>query len=129
MDALARRSGDRRKLIIGSACLIAGTTLPAMADTYPARPVHIIVPSTPGSGTDILSRLLAENLSPIWKQPLVVDNREGAGGVIGTELAAKSDPDGYTLYMGFNGPISVGPILIKTLAYDPVKDFVPVTSS
>jgi tripartite-type tricarboxylate transporter receptor subunit TctC len=127
MDALARRSVDRRKLIIGSACLIAGTTLPAVADTYPARPVHIIVPSTPGSGTDILSRLLAENLSPIWGQPLVVDNREGAGGVIGTELAAKSDPDGYTLYMGFNGPISVGPILIKTLAYDPVKDFVPVT--
>ena len=58
-----------------------------------------------------------------------MDNREGAGGVIGTELAAKSDPDGYTLYIGFTGPISVSPILVKNLAYDPVRDFAPVTRS
>ncbi len=127
MDADMGGLADRRQLIIGSACLVAGSTLPAVADTYPTRPVHIIVPSTPGSGTDILSRLLANNLGPMWGQPVVVDNREGAGGVIGTELAAKSDPDGYTLYMGFTGPISVSPILVKSLAYDPVRDFAPVT--
>ncbi len=63
----------------------------------------------------------------MWGQPVVVDNREGAGGVIGTELAAKSDPDGYTLYMGFTGPISVSPLLVKNLAYDPVRDLAPVT--
>jgi tripartite-type tricarboxylate transporter receptor subunit TctC len=97
MKIFAHRLVDRRKLVIGSACLVAGSSLPAVADTYPARPVHIIVPSTPGSGTDILARLLAGNLSPMWRQPVVVDNREGAGGVIGTELAAKSNPDGYTL--------------------------------
>lgn len=127
MDLRVRGSADRRQFMMGSACLVASSTLPAEADAYPTRPVHIIVPSTPGSGTDILSRLLANNLGPIWGQPVVVDNREGAGGVIGTELAAKSDPDGYTLYMGFTGPISVSPILVKNLAYDPVKDFAPVT--
>ncbi len=127
MDADTGGSADRRQFILGSACLVAGSTLPAAADTYPTRPVHIIVPSAPGSGTDILSRLLANNLGPMWGQPVVVDNREGAGGVIGTELAAKSDPDGYTLYMGFTGPISISPILVKSLAYDPVRDFAPVT--
>lgn len=127
MQIHERGSATRRRFVLGSACLAAGSTLPAWADTYPSRPVHIIVPSAPGSGTDILSRLLANNLSPLWRQSVVVDNREGAGGVIGTELAAKSDPDGYTLYMGFNGPISVSPILVKNLAYDPPKDFAPVT--
>lgn len=127
MKFFAHRLVDRRELVIGSACLVAGSSLPAVAATYPARPVHIIVPSTPGSGTDILARLLAGNLSPMWGQPVIVDNREGAGGVIGTELAAKSDPDGYTLYMGFNGPISISPILVKDLAYNPAKDFAPVT--
>jgi len=91
------------------------------------RPVRFIVPSTPGSGTDILARLLANNLGPIWRQPVVVYNREGAGGVIGTDLAAKSEPDGYTLYMGFTGPISVSPILVKNLSYNPENDFAPVT--
>jgi tripartite-type tricarboxylate transporter receptor subunit TctC len=127
MEARKRESVSRRRFILGSACLVAGSTLPAMADEYPTRPVHIIVPSAPGSGTDILSRLLGKYLSPMWGQAVVVDDREGAGGIIGTELAAKSDPDGYTLYMGFNGPISVSPFLVKNLAYDPAKDFAPVT--
>jgi tripartite-type tricarboxylate transporter receptor subunit TctC len=127
METVSRGVVDRRRLIVGSACLIAGSGRAAAADTYPTRPVHIIVPSNPGSGTDILSRLLADNLSLMWGQPVVVDNREGAGGVIGTELAAKSDPDGYSLCMGFPGPISVSPILIKNLAYDPARDFAPVT--
>jgi tripartite-type tricarboxylate transporter receptor subunit TctC len=127
MQADKRSRANRRQFILGSSCLVASSAIPAMADTYPTRPVHIIVPSTPGSGTDILSRLLANNLSPMWGQPVVVDNREGAGGVIGTELAAKSAPDGYTLYMGFTGPISVSPILVKNLSYDPPTDFAPVT--
>ncbi len=127
MQAHKRWLANRRQFILGSSCLAASSAAPAMADTYPTRPVHIIVPSTPGSGTDILSRLLANNLSPMWGQPVIVNNREGAGGVIGTDLAAKSAPDGYTLYMGFTGPISISPILVKNLSYDPVTDFVPVT--
>lgn len=127
MEVEKRKSADRRQFVLGAASLVAGSALPARADTYPTRTVHIIVPSTPGSGTDILSRLLAANLSPMWGQPVVVDNREGAGGIIGTELASKAEPDGYTLYMGFPGPISISPILMKNLAYDPAKDFAPVT--
>jgi tripartite-type tricarboxylate transporter receptor subunit TctC len=117
----------RRQLMLGAACVAASSVVPARADTYPSRPVHFIVPSTPGSGTDILARLLGNYLEPKWGQPVVVDNREGAGGVIGTELASKSVPDGYTIYMGFNGPISVSPLLVKNLAYDPAKAFTPVT--
>lgn len=127
MEVHQRWTASRRKIVFGSAAVVAGTALPAAADTYPSRPVHIIVPSAPGSGTDILSRLLADNLGPLWRQPVIVDDREGAGGIVGTELAAKSVPDGYTLYMGFTGPISVSPILAKNLAYDPAKDLVPVT--
>jgi putative tricarboxylic transport membrane protein len=117
----------RRQLMLGAAWVAASSAVPAMADTYPNRPVRIIVPSTPGSGTDILARLLGSYLQPKWGQPVVVYNREGAGGVIGTELASKATPDGYTLYMGFTGPISVSPLLVKNLAYDPTKAFTPVT--
>jgi tripartite-type tricarboxylate transporter receptor subunit TctC len=127
MQAHKRWLANRRQFIQGASCLAANSAVPALADTYPTRPVHIIVPSTPGSGTDILSRLLANNLSPMWGQPVIVNNREGAGGVIGTDVAAKSAPDGYTLYMGFTGPISISPFLVKNLSYDPATDFVPVT--
>jgi tripartite-type tricarboxylate transporter receptor subunit TctC len=97
------------------------------ADTYPAKPIRFIVPSAAGSGTDIIARILGQRLSERWSQPVIIDDREGAGGVIGTELAARAPADGYTLYMGFTGPLAVSPALTRKLPYDPVRDFAPVS--
>ena len=94
---------------------------------YPTKSIRFIVPSAAGSGTDILARTLGQKLGERWGQSVIVDNRDGAGGVIGTELAARSAPDGYTLYMGFTGPLAVSPALYKKLPYDPLKDFAPVS--
>jgi tripartite-type tricarboxylate transporter receptor subunit TctC len=97
------------------------------ADTYPAKPIRFIVPSAAGSGTDIIARILGQRLSERWSQPVIIDDREGAGGAIGTELAARAPADGYTLYMGFTGPLAVSPALTRKLPYDPVRDFAPVS--
>jgi tripartite-type tricarboxylate transporter receptor subunit TctC len=96
------------------------------AQAYPTRPVTIIVPSTAGGGTDIISRLIGEQLSKQLGQPFVVENRPGAGLVVGTVAAAKAAPDGYTLLTGLNGSMAVNPSLFRKLAYDPVRDFTPV---
>ena len=98
----------------------------AAAQTYPARPVRLIVPYPAGGSTDILARVLAEKIGPAWGQPMVVENRAGATGVIGADSVAKSPPDGYTLLIGVNGPISIAPA-IRTMPYDSLKDFAPVT--
>ena len=95
--------------------------------SYPTKPMRFIVPSAPGSGTDILARILGQKLGERWGQSVIIDNRVGAGGVIGTEMAAKSAPDGYTLYMGFTGPLAVSPALFTKLPYDPLRDFAPVS--
>lgn len=96
------------------------------AQAYPVRPVTIIVPTTAGGGTDIISRLIGEQLSKQLGQPFVVENRPGAGLVVGTVAAAKAAPDGYTLLAGLNGSMAVNPSLFSKLAYDPVRDFTPV---
>jgi tripartite-type tricarboxylate transporter receptor subunit TctC len=98
----------------------------AYAQAYPVRPVTIIVPTTAGGGTDIISRLIGEQLSKQLGQPFVVENRPGAGLVVGTVAAAKAAPDGYTLLAGLNGSMAVNPSLFSKLAYDPVRDFTPV---
>jgi tripartite-type tricarboxylate transporter receptor subunit TctC len=94
---------------------------------FPTKPVRLIVPFTPGGSTDILARAIGQKLSETWKQPVVIDNRPGAGGSIGMELAAKSQPDGYTMVMGHIGTLAANPALYRSLPYDPVKDFAPVT--
>ncbi len=86
----------------------------------------MIVPSAPGSGPDIMARTIAQKLSEAWNQPVVVEARPGAGGIIGSEAVAKSPPDGYTLIMGNAGSHSVNPSLYRKLPYDPLKDFAPV---
>jgi len=96
------------------------------ADDFPTRPVTIIVASTAGGGTDIVSRIVGEQLSKQLGQPFVVDNRPGAGSVTGTEYAAKAAPDGYTLQTGLNASMAVNPSLFAHLPYDPVADFAPV---
>jgi tripartite-type tricarboxylate transporter receptor subunit TctC len=99
---------------------------PAAGLAYPSRPLHLIVPFPPGGSTDILARVLGQKLSEVLEQPVVVDNRPGAGGSIGAEAAAKAAPDGYTLLMGQLGPLAVSPAIYKKLPYDPVKSFAPV---
>jgi tripartite-type tricarboxylate transporter receptor subunit TctC len=94
---------------------------------YPNRPVRFICPYVPGGAGDIFSRTIAQKLTEALGQSVIVDNRPGANGGIGTDLVAKSAPDGYTLLMGNSGPLAVNPVLYKKVPYDPVKDFAPIT--
>lgn len=98
----------------------------AVAQTYPAKTVRLIVGYSPGGGTDVLSRVLAKYLSESFKQTVLVDNRAGAGGILGSELVAKAAPDGYTLHT-IPSTHSINPSLYAKLPYDPIKDFAPVT--
>ena len=99
----------------------------AHAQNYPARPVRMIVPFTPGGSTDIYARTLSPKLADAIGQQVVVDNRAGAGGALGAELAAKAPPDGYTLWIGQTANLAIGPALRKKSPYDPVRDFAPIT--
>ena len=96
------------------------------AAKFPEKPIHIIVPSTPGGALDFLSRVLGPKLTQAWGQPVVVDNRPGAGGIIGSEMVVKSPPDGHTLLAVASG-FTVNPYIYLKLPYDTVKDFAPVT--
>lgn len=111
--------------IMAAACAMAGVV--HAADTYPSRPIRMIVAYPPGGGTDQVGRVMADQLSQTLGQNVVVDNRGGATGNIGTELAARAVPDGYTLLMGNVAPNAVNVSLFKKLGFDPVKDFAPVS--
>jgi tripartite-type tricarboxylate transporter receptor subunit TctC len=106
-------------------CAIA--TLPATAAGYPEKPIRILTPFSAGSVTDLLARPLAAKLSEAWGQPVVVDNRTGAGGSIAAEIVAKANPEGYTLLVGATGPTIINPLLVKTLGYDAQRAFTPIT--
>jgi tripartite-type tricarboxylate transporter receptor subunit TctC len=108
------------------AALAASISLSAFAQGYPSKPIRLIVPFAAGGGNDNIARLVGKRLNESLGQPLVVDNRPGAGGVVGAELAAKSPPDGYTLFLGGVGSHAVNPNLIAKLPYDPIRDFAPV---
>jgi len=99
----------------------------AVAQSYPSKPVRLLVPYPPGGPVDNVGRILAQPLSPILGQNVVVENRSGAGGSIGADVVAKAAPDGYTLLIGNTGPMTVNPVLQPRLPYDPRKDFHPVT--
>jgi tripartite-type tricarboxylate transporter receptor subunit TctC len=115
-------------LLTGAACaaLLGGTSALA-ADTWPTKPIRLVVPFTPGGSTDILARLVGQRLYEALGQQVIIDNRPGAGGTIGMEMAARAAPDGYTMVMGHIGTLAVNPTLYAKLTYDPVKDFEPVT--
>ena len=107
-----------------AAALAAGTT---HADDYPSRPIRLIVPYAAGGGADSVARIVAKRISESIGQTIVIENRGGAGSIIGTELVKNSNPDGYTLLLGQSGPISINPAIYKDLPYDPLKDFVPIS--
>jgi tripartite-type tricarboxylate transporter receptor subunit TctC len=106
-------------------CAIA--TLPAIAAGYPEKPIRILTPFSAGSVTDLLARPLAAKLAEAWGQPVVVDNRTGAGGSIAAEIVAKANPEGYTLLVGATGPTIINPLLVKSLGYDAQRAFTPIT--
>ena len=109
------------------ACAVLGSAAgPALAQAYPAKPVRIVVPSSAGGGTDIIARVLAPELSKRLGQQVVVDNRPGAGTMIGIEIVANSPADGYTLLMGLS-TLAINSALYKKVPYDPVRDFAPIT--
>ena len=118
---------DRRTMLAGLAALAGMRSLRVAAQPgYPSKPIHIIVPFTPGGSTDILARSLGQALTGAWHQQVIVDNKPGAGGSIGAEAAAKSPADGYTLFMGHIGTLAVNPTLYTKLRYNPLTDFAPV---
>ncbi|WP_409513981.1 Bug family tripartite tricarboxylate transporter substrate binding protein [Variovorax sp. MHTC-1] len=105
------------------------TVLPALAqNTWPDKPVKLVLPYPPGGNVDGAARIISEQLQAVFKQPFVVENRPGAGGMIAGEAVAKAQPDGYTFFMGANGPILFSPTIFKRNAYDWKKDFAPVSS-
>ena len=120
----------RRRILLGASCAIAlsGMTPFAWAQaTWPEKPVRIIVPTAAGSGSDQIARALAQKLSELWKQPVTVDNRAGASGIIGVEAAVRAPADGYTLLMSSASPVTINPMIFRKLPYDPQKSLVPVS--
>ena len=109
------------------ACFVFAASVSAFAQTYPSRPVRLIVPFPPGGGNDILARAVGNRLTEIIGQQIVVDNRGGAGGVIGAQVAATALPDGYTLFLGSVGNLAQNPALKNDLPYNPVRDFAAVS--
>ena len=119
-----------RPRLCGVICLAATIAAGGVhAQSYPAKPVRIIVPFPAGGPTDIVARTMAQKLGETWGQPVVIDNRGGLGGGLGTELAAKAAPDGYTLLMGTIGGLAVAMSLVPTRGYDTLRDFAPITQA
>lgn len=109
--------------------ILATITASAVAaDQFPVRPIRCIVPYAPGGNVDISARIIAPALGEILGQTIVVDNRPGAGGNLGAALVAKATPDGYTLLVGSSGPLSVNPVIFKSLPYDSLRDFAPIST-
>ena len=115
-------------LVVAAAVAVASWwPAPAAAQDYPNKPIHIVVPFPPGGSTDLMARRIGEKISAALKQPVVVENRAGAGGTVGAEYVAKSAPDGYTLLMGVTGSNGIAGAIYPKLGYDLVRDFAPVS--
>ena len=114
------------RFLIRIVMLFAAALGAAQAQSYPAKPIRIVVPFPAGGIADLFARLIGQKFNEAWGQPAVVENRPGAGGNIGAEIVAKSPPDGYTLVMGSIGTHSVNISLFRKLAFDPIRDFAPV---
>src|SRR6202140_5115612 len=113
-------------MLIGAAVVLVSTLAAAQAPTYPDRPIRIVVPFPVGGVADTFGREIGRKLTDAWGQPVVIDNRTGAGGNIGADIVAKSPPDGYTLVIGNIGTHAVNVSLFPTMPFDPIKDFTPI---
>ena len=105
---------------------LAALSMPANADDYPNKPITFMIPFPPGGSTTIVVRSISEELGKALGQQIVIDNRAGAGGTVGTKSLAKAEPDGYTIGLGYSGTLAIGPNLYPNVGYDPRKDFVPI---
>ena len=119
---------NRRSVLLGAAAVgAASAARPAGAQAaYPNRPIRLLIPWPPGQATDLMGRVVSQRVSEQIGQPVVPENRAGAGGMIGTDAAAKSEPDGYTLLAGSSGPVSINPLLQPRMSYDAERDLAPV---
>ena len=115
-------------MVAGAAgtAVTTATTAAAQGPEWPTKPVRVIVPAPAGSSLDVIARTLGEKLRLVWKQPVIVENKGGAGGMIGMDTVAKAPPDGHTLGVGFNGPIAFSPFMTRKMPYDPTADLVPI---
>jgi len=116
------------RLRLVSFLVLAGAATVAAAQSYPSRPIRLIVPFPPGGSTDLVARVVGQKLGDAWSQQVVIDNRPGANGMIGSEIVARAAPDGYTIVLGTIGPFAINAGLYK-MSYDIVKDFAPITYS
>src|SRR5438046_3115229 len=116
----------RRHVLQSAAASVASLAVPSFAQSWPARPIKLVVPFPAGSSPDLIARLIAEPLGQALAQTIVIDNRPGAGGNLGTGVVAKAEPDGYTLLFTIQGPLVTAPLLSKSLNYDPLKELAPV---
>src|SRR5262249_27690075 len=116
----------RWKVLAGAALLGLAGFGPAAGQDYPNRPITLVVPFPPGGSTTIVARIVADKLAESLGQQIVVDNRGGAGGTIGTKAVSRSTPDGYTIVLGYTGTLAIGPTLYPSAGYDPRKDFEPI---
>jgi len=125
---MSRRSRNVPKALLLSAALAAAlaAAAPAWAQDYPHRPITLIVPFPPGGSTTIVGRIVADKMSEALGQQIIVDNRAGAGGTVGSKAAARSTPDGYTILLGYTGTLAIGPSLYANVGYDPRRDFEPI---
>ena len=112
--------------LLAAALAVLGAASPVVAQDYPTRTISLVVPYPPGGGVDAMARVVAEKLSGAIGQQVVVDNRAGGSGLVGTRAAAKSAPDGYTLFLGHTGSLSINPSLYANAGFDPRKDFAPI---
>lgn len=115
----------RRSVVATVAAVLLAASLPLAAQTWPAKPVKLVVPTGPGSSLDLIARAMGDKLAARWGQPVVIENKPGAGGMLGLDVAAKAT-DGHTFAIGFNGPVAFAPFLYRKMPYDPAKDLVPV---
>jgi tripartite-type tricarboxylate transporter receptor subunit TctC len=117
------------RIALAALCLSIFAPLPVLAQSgYPTRPIRIVVGFTPGGGNDIIARVFGQKLSESLGQPVIIENKPGAGAILATEYVARSAPDGYTLLVGASGAMVINPAVYEKLSYDPMRDFKPVSS-
>lgn len=120
------KSKRRIVLALAGSLALPGSMRPAAAQTWPAKPIRLILTAPPGSSIDVLGRLIAEQLRERLGQPVLADNRPQAGGTVGTDAVAKAERDGYTIGLSFTGPLALAPLLYARLPYDPARDLAPI---